>query len=157
MKPADPGNAGGSPARTPTTSPLADSAAHEARIFSRYLIGADPPEDMIARYAAARAALFSELETGRDHALCDFVRRRPWSLPFLDAAAGVLAPQSLLRKKLLVMAAILEASPVFADVFLPRTTTRAYLSIRLCMLTTKSACKILIGVPMLLLIGKPTQ
>jgi len=39
---------------------------------------------------------------------------------FLDAASGLLRPGSVLRSKILVMAAILEASPAFADDFLPR-------------------------------------
>jgi len=38
----------------------------------------------------------------------------------LDAASGLLRPGSLLRNKILLMAAILETSPAFADEFLPR-------------------------------------
>src|SRR5207249_3660259 len=47
-------------------------------------------------------------------------RRHPWSVSLLDAASGLLRPGSLLRNKILLMAAILETSPAFADEFLPR-------------------------------------
>ena len=53
-------------------------------------------------------------------ALVAFARRHPWSVSLLDAASGLLRPGSLLRNKILLMAAILETSPTFADEFLPR-------------------------------------
>ena len=49
--------------------------------------------------------------------------RRSWSLPFLEAAAGFLAPRSILRRKTLLMTAILEATPDFVQDFLPRTSS----------------------------------
>src|SRR5436190_1407965 len=53
-------------------------------------------------------------------ALVAFARRHAWSVSLLDAASGLLRPGSLLRNKILLMAAILETSPAFADEFLPR-------------------------------------
>jgi hypothetical protein len=70
----------------------------------------DPPEELIARYVAASEEIFPPLPTADGAALLAFVDRHPGTLPFVDAAAGVLRPGSLLRKKILLMAAILEAS-----------------------------------------------
>jgi hypothetical protein len=66
-------------------------------------------------------ALFPEPPAPADAALVRFACERPWSVPFLDAAAGLLAPSSRLRAKILVMAAILETTPALADEFLPQS------------------------------------
>src|SRR5437016_1091752 len=85
----------------------------EARLFSHYLLGADPPREVVARYAAAHAFHFVEPAPADDRAVLDFAVRHPWALGPLDAACARRKPDSLLRKKLLMTAAILEASPYF--------------------------------------------
>jgi hypothetical protein len=92
----------------------------EARAFGRYLVGRVPPPELIARYVAASRTLFPESGDARDRALLGFVRRHPWSARYLDAATALLRPAAVLRSKVLVLGAILEASPTFADEFLPR-------------------------------------
>jgi len=92
----------------------------EARVFTRYLVGRVPPPELIARYVEASRTLFPAPGEPRDAALLGFVRRHPWSAHYLDAATALLRPAGLLRSKVLVMGAILEASPTFADEFLPR-------------------------------------
>jgi hypothetical protein len=99
----------------------------EARAFGRYLVGRLPAPEHIARYREAVGALLAEPISPRDTALLAFVRRHPWSLSFLDAAAGLLHRDAVLRSKLLVLAAILETSPAFADEFLPRSASLARL------------------------------
>ncbi len=91
--------------------------ARECRLFAAYLIGEAPPEEIIVRYTQANQALLPDSsDSGR---VVDFVSRHPWALPFLDAACGLLRGDDLLRKKLLVLLAILEATPQFAAEFLP--------------------------------------
>ncbi len=94
----------------------------EARVFGRYLVGREPPDELVERYRAANAAIFTEPVGPEDAALVAFVRRHAWSVSLLDAASGLLRPGNLLRNKILLMAAILETSPAFADDFLPRNT-----------------------------------
>jgi len=100
--------------------PGRDDLAVEARIFARYLVGQEPAPEIVARYADAIGALFPEPPSPADAALVGFARSKPWSVPFLDAAAGLVAPKSLLRSKILVTAAILETTPALAGEFLPR-------------------------------------
>lgn len=97
-----------------------DELAVEARVFARYLVRTEPSPELTARYADAMAALFPEPPAPADAALVRFACDKPWSVPFLDAAAGLVAPGSRLRAKILVMAAILETTPALADEFLPR-------------------------------------
>jgi len=94
----------------------------EARVFSRCLVGRIPPQELVDRYCEANRVLIPEPVGARDAALVGFIRKHPWSTPFLDAACGLLRPNGLLRSRMLIMAAVLEASPEFAEEFLPRTT-----------------------------------
>jgi len=91
----------------------------EAHVFGRYLVGTTPPPELTRRYASACRTLVTGAPRPRDASVVRFVRRHPWSASLLDAASGVLAPRGLLRTKVLIMAATLEASRDFADQFLP--------------------------------------
>jgi hypothetical protein len=84
-------------------------------------VGRIPPQELVDRYCEANRVLIQGPVNARDAALVGFIRRHPWSAPFLDAACGLLRPNGLLRRKMLIMAAVLEASPEFAEEFLPRT------------------------------------
>jgi hypothetical protein len=85
----------------------------EAIVFGRYLVGSEPGEALIDRYCRANETLFADAPASdADHAVLDFARRHAWAVPMLDAAAGVTGGgESLLRKKLLVMTAIVETTP----------------------------------------------
>lgn len=117
----------------------------EAEIFARYLVGRTPPAELIDRYADANRRLFTAPVDPRDAAILRFVRRHPWSASFLDAAAGSLRPAALLRSKILVMAAILEASPTFADEFLPRVVNPVALFVRLAGLGVAAVARLAVG------------
>jgi len=118
----------------------------EARIFARYLVGQTPPRELIDRYVEANRILRTPSVTDQDAALVAFVRRHPWTVSFLDAATGILRRDGLLRSKLLIMAAILEASPAFAGEFLPRTARPIGLIVRLLSLGVVAAVQVGIGV-----------
>lgn len=102
-----------------TSSPRPAPAA-ESVIFSRYLIGVTASAELSDRYALACAALFPEPPSAPDAALVAFALRHPRWIAALDAAAALVRPGALLRRKILVMAAILETTPRHADLFLPR-------------------------------------
>ena len=94
--------------------------AAECVVFARYLIGYDCPAVIIRRYVVANALLLD----GADDGVVAFALRHPWALPYLDAACGLRLRDGVLRRKLVLLTAILEATTEFADVFLPEPVGR---------------------------------
>jgi len=121
--------------------------ATECQVLARYLIGQEPPQELVDRYIAANRILIKEEGSGPLESELRFVRRNPSTLPFIDAAAGLLKPESLLRKKLLVMTAILEATPIYAGFFLREPVHPLVLSGQLLWQGIRSAVKITLGIP----------
>ncbi|HEV1995132.1 MAG TPA: hypothetical protein VGR03_12455 [Candidatus Acidoferrum sp.] len=99
-----------------------DTERKEFNLFARYLIGQEAPDELLPRYVRANSILFREGCDPKETAAVAFVCRHPRTLPYMDAACGLLRPDHLLRKKLLVIMAILETTPALADHFLSRAT-----------------------------------
>jgi len=125
----------------------------EALLFARYLIDCDPPREMVVRYIDANRRLGVNAVTAADEHILNFSVSHPWSIPFLDAAAGILRPEAVLRKKIYIMAAVLEASPRYPECFLPVNLSSLVLFLRLIINGFTACIKIMIGIPMLMLIG----
>jgi hypothetical protein len=94
------------------------SAEDEARVFAKYLIGCDI-DDRCAQLYARAAGELGPGQDGKDRKILAFALRRRWALGPLDAACALRRPKSILRAKLLLMSAILEARPEFSEKFLP--------------------------------------
>lgn len=120
-------------------------AAEEFSFISRYLMDVDPPPELVNRYVAATRKLLGDAAASE----WEFVRRHPRLLPYLDAAAGVFSPRSLLRNKILLAAAILEASPAYAEFFLEEREGRFRVLRVLIWQGLRSAVKLAVGVPLL--------
>ena len=101
---------------------------------------------LVERYREANRILLGGTAPVSDAAVIAFARRHPWSIPFLDGAAGLVRPGSLLRNKILVMAAVLEASPAFAEEFLSRTVHPVSLVLRVLGLATLAVVRAAVGV-----------
>jgi hypothetical protein len=121
----------------------------EAEMFARYLLRTAPPPDTIERYCEAIPRLFPSLGTERDRALLAFVRRHPWSIGCLDAAAALVARNDRLRQRLLVMAALLETTPEGATEFLPREPGFGTLARRLPLIGFVALGRLLLGLVLL--------
>lgn len=91
-------------------------SSDEGASLGRYLLGREIDAASCDAYAAAARAL----GYGAGDAVTRFALRRPWSLAALDGALALRQPDAPLRKKLLVMAAVLETRPNYCDDFLPR-------------------------------------
>lgn len=117
----------------------------EARIFGRYLVGRTPAPELVARYCDASRALWQDAPSRGDAQRLAFVRRHPWSVGLLDAAAALLDPTGQLRSKVLVMAAILETTPDHADDFLPQTLSLPALLLRLVASGIAAVAQALVG------------
>jgi hypothetical protein len=134
---------------------MSDAALEaEARVFAHYLVGGTPEPAVVARYCAASRALWPAPPGARDSALLDFVRRRPWSVGPLDAAAALLDPGGLLRSKVLMMSALLEATPAHADDFLPRSVSARALLWRLASSGTVAVLQAAVGALLYRLVGR---
>ncbi len=120
--------------------------AAEARVFGRYLVGREPPPELVERYAAADRRLAG---AGPGAALVTFAREHPWSVGPLDAAAALVRPDSVLRAKLLRLAAILEASPTFAEEFLPASGSPVGAVVGLAAAGVAAAWQLTVGLPLL--------
>jgi len=88
----------------------------EAGVFGRYLLGHGIDPQTRALYARA----VCDLHYDGDDAITHFAKKRPWSIGALDGALALTNSGALLRRKLLLMTAILEARPEYTDRFLPR-------------------------------------
>jgi hypothetical protein len=128
-------------------------AAAEAAVFARYLLDRDPPAELISRYVTASGRLFPDAIGAKDHAVLGFIQRYPSALPYLDAAAGLLDNESLVRKKLLLMAAILEASTYYSREFLAGPPGRFQTVFLLGWYVISAGAKAAIGAVLLLLIS----
>jgi hypothetical protein len=121
----------------------------ECILITRHLIDTDPSVDLIERFVAANRVLFHDNYPASDLEL-RLVHRNPRVLPFVDAAAALLNRDSIVRKKIYLMSAILEASPVHADFFLKQPDPPLKLLMTLAGLAVKSLLKTAVGIPILL-------
>jgi hypothetical protein len=117
----------------------------EARLFTVYLVGHVAPTGLVERYVDAIRTL-AERTDSRHGGVLAFVRRHPRSLSLLDAASALIDRDGALRSRILVMAAILETSPEFADEFLPRPVGLLPLLLRLPILGLVAGVRALAGV-----------
>jgi nucleoside-diphosphate-sugar epimerase len=126
-----------------------DDVATDCRLISRYLIDRSPPADVVSRYRDARARLAADGQLSLDGEW-RWVRQHPWALPFVDASAAVLCPEdSSTRKQIFLVAALLEASPVNADLFLEQPTGPLRAFVTLCWHGSRAVLNAVVGMPLL--------
>lgn len=110
----------------------------EAIVFCRYLIGMDPDEYAVDRYREAHDANALNLEQTRsrfDQRLVRFAVLSPTCTRIADVFAGVFTGCRL-RKKLVLLLAILENSPAHAALFnAPSSSSRLRFLLRGFLLT----------------------
>jgi len=113
----------------------------EARIFGRYILGSEPCERAVALYAQHRAEIDDGAAENEAH-LVAYALKEPWAIPCLDAALALVQPHALLRRKLLFLAAVLEAQPEHCDAFLPRERSPWYAFAVAWSLVRAAACAV---------------
>ncbi|MGD0711824.1 MAG: hypothetical protein ABR968_11680 [Bacteroidales bacterium] len=91
----------------------------EARLFGKYLIGKNVNDTVCNLYSSAIEKLALTC-TGRDRKIEHFILRFPFWIGCVDAALTITGKQSVFRKKIFVMLAILESMPEYAEYFLPK-------------------------------------
>jgi len=88
-----------------------NSLEAECQTFARYLLGSVPQPYVVGKYADAHrvSAVFSQ-GTRFDNLLVRVARKHPVLTRLADSHARMFAPTGLLRKKLVLLLAILETS-----------------------------------------------
>ena len=97
---------------------MADALDAECRAFCRYLAHRTPPSSVIEKYRAAHTAGVVEPPGGSsafDRGVVSLARRSTLLTRALDARARILAPGSLLRRKLVLVLALLECTAETVD------------------------------------------
>ena len=89
----------------------------QARTFGRYLLLEEPVDSVVDAYVQGCADLFGEENALVEDPLVDLASRRPALLPLLDGAVAWRGADELLRRKILLMLAVAEASPGHLDAF----------------------------------------
>lgn len=103
-----------------------DDLRAEGQRFGRYLLGDELAPLLVDRYVAAMRSLELSIDR-RDRDLLDLVKHHPRLLGLVDGGLALRRPQSAIRTKLLVMSAILEATPEHMAAFDPVRRRRTYL------------------------------
>ncbi|MGL4596364.1 MAG: hypothetical protein ACRCYO_02480 [Bacteroidia bacterium] len=98
----------------------------EASIFGKFLLGEMPDAKSITLYVDAQTG-FPISGSTQEQKILNFAIRHAWLIGALDGALALSRPNALLRRKLLVMSAILETRPQYAHLFLPRERSFFYL------------------------------
>lgn len=130
----------------PNRSPSREGGLfREGEILSRYLVDESVSQNFLERYIRANGILFPDVPGQREDPVVFFVCRYPWSLPFLDAVLGILHPQAVLRKKLLLMVALLEAAPDYTNYFIPERVPVFQFWLKVARFGMTSLLKIVIG------------
>lgn len=89
----------------------------EAKLFAIYLGAKKTTEELINRYCKA-IGILQITGTPKEMRLLHQIPARSFLLPFLDAGLGILKPQHLIRKRLLVMAALIETDIAYTQQFI---------------------------------------
>jgi hypothetical protein len=91
----------------------------EADQIALYIVGKHAGDRERALYSRAMTRLDPRLTEAESDLWASMIRSRR-RMAWADAGLSLIRPSSVLRWKLLVMVAVLETSPNFADHFLPR-------------------------------------
>lgn len=126
--------------------------AKDCRLLVLYLTDREPTIELMERYRNATELKLRD--PGVDEAEWHCAQRNPRLLPYLDAAAALVRPQSTLRQRIYLMAALLETLPVFSDEFLPRQRKPLDLLASVIWNATTSTVKAAIGLPLLALVRR---
>ncbi|HEX5070063.1 MAG TPA: NAD-dependent epimerase/dehydratase family protein [Vicinamibacterales bacterium] len=106
---------GGAPAPAGNAFTPSPALPGECRVFTRYLLGRNPDAYVQAKYTQALAAVPALAPRSRfDEVLIRFAGRGPFAARLADSYASLFQPGSALRKRLVLLLAILETHPPFS-------------------------------------------
>ncbi len=92
---------------------------NEAEIFGRYIIGETPSRQVRERYEKFLERTATKV-SHKDQCIVEFARKHPWAIGPIDAYAALFRPHAEIHRRLFVMFAVAEATPEYAEKFLPK-------------------------------------
>jgi hypothetical protein len=125
-------------------SDRATMGERECRVLSRYLLGRDPPPAVGRGYVKAHQTNIVDEAAASDwdRRLVRLAQRHPWLCQVVDSYCRFLAPQALLRRKLVLLLALWECEPSSEwDFRLERPTSAVWTSLRIA--ARLAACALL--------------
>ncbi len=122
---------------------MTEPLERECEVFARYLSGSPPSDYVLAQYRAAHAAGVVDPPGGAtrfDEFVVRQARRGAWLARALDAHARVFANGSLLRRKLVLLLALLEVRSPHAEALdTPTGASRALMLLTMAWLGVRFA------------------
>ncbi len=91
------------------------SSASEVEAFTSYLVRMPATEHVANLYDSV---IVKRSISSRDKRLLNFMVKRRWSIRYVDSALALTNPESEIRKRMLILFAILESDPHYVDKFL---------------------------------------
>ena len=89
----------------------------EARLFAAYLGAKNPAEELINRYCKG-VELLELTAPYKERKVLNQLLTHSFLLPLIDAGFGLLKPQHVIRKRLLLMAALIETDKTYTHQFI---------------------------------------
>jgi hypothetical protein len=124
----------------------------EAAALCRYLVGAQPSEHISKLY---RAVIRRERQapSGADARILAYALAHPNQIVYLDSALAVVRPSAALRQRLYAMFAITEATPEYAERYLPVARPPVYI-LAIGLHGVRAVCRAMVGLVLLHTAGR---
>lgn len=124
--------------------------AREAHCFARYLIRRPATERLVARYGEALEGLgLAVPQSGYDRRMVAAAGRHPLAVEALDTAAALLDRKCLLRRRLFVLAGLMETDSDFTQCFFEPPPGRPGVLMSLLGSGLRAAFWLVLGAPVL--------
>lgn len=124
----------------------------EAITFGKYLLsGETPDEKSISLYEAAHAHRSIAIPEN-EKKLFRFALKNRWAIGAIDGALAFKNPGHVIRRKLLVMSAVLECRPQYADLFIPKKRNPLYIIV-FGWIGCRAVCKAIFGRILLMIVA----
>ena len=124
---------------------------HEAKLFAQYLGAKVDDKVLLTKYTDAIEKLKFRLNEKEENVM-QYLHKMPFLLPFVDGAWAFLKPENGIRKRILIMNALIETQPQYVQFFLNQKDV-PFPIIKLIFRGLVAVLRGIIGVLLILLLG----
>ena len=124
---------------------------HEAKLFAQYLGAKVDDKVLLTKYTDAIEKLKFRLNEKEENVM-QYLHKMPFLLPFVDGAWAFLKPENGIRKRILIMNALIETQPQYVHFFLNQKDV-PFPIIKLIFRGFVAVLRGIIGVLLILLLG----